>query len=59
MLFRGSRGNSAYDQLSQCINRLESLLDYDDSLKGPLVLMESALYQLEEAVRELQDMQTE
>jgi DNA repair protein RecN (Recombination protein N) len=54
LLFRGSRGNSAYDQLSQCINRLESLLDYDDSLKGPLVLMESALYQLEEAVRELQ-----
>lgn len=55
LVFKGTRMPSAYDQLSQAVAKLETLVPIDPSLNEALVSTRNALYQLDEVARELQD----
>lgn len=55
LIFQGGPVPSAYDQLSQAIAQLETLVTIDPVLTNALTSAQNSLYQLEEVARELQN----
>lgn len=55
LIFKGGPIPSAYDQLSQAVNQLETLVAIDPGLAAALTSTKNSLYQLEEIARDLQN----
>lgn len=55
LIFQGGHIPSAYDQLSQAVAQLETLVAIDPNLADTLTSAQNSLYQLEEVARELQN----